>query len=140
MNNASPEQITILTAIIGGVFGSGFLQFIQFVISTFFQRKDKKLEKTDRLGAIQTSIEDINKKLCELENIKAEIKDTKESVIAIGADRIIWTCKRHIKDGYITIREYAELKDLYEKYRDIGGNSDAKTYYEEVCKLPRKAE
>lgn len=133
MNDLSPEAITVITAIVGGLFGSGFMQFVQYLIS----RHDNK---SDKLETIQKSIEGINTKLNELETIKQEIRDTKESVIGIGADRIIWTCKRHIKDGYITIKEFAELKDLYEKYAAIGGNHDAKAYYEEVVKLPRKAE
>lgn len=124
------EAMTVLVSLLTS---GSVVAFVEFLINRHDTRHDQ-------LDAMQKSIAEVSKKLDELEIIKQDIRDTKRSVVNIGQDRITWTCKRHLRDGYITVREYAELKDLYESYEKIGGNSDAKAYYEEVTKLPRKAD
>lgn len=67
-------------------------------------------------------------------------KPTNETslLLALAHDKIIYLCKQAIDKGFITQDEYDNVLQLYNPYRDAGGNHLAKKYFEEVEKLPIK--
>lgn len=46
----------------------------------------------------------------------------------------------YLRKGKVTVAELNDLEKLYEPYREMGGNSTAKTIVENVRKLPIKNE
>lgn len=67
-----------------------------------------------------------------------EKKDAKtQMILGLGHDRIIYLCKKYIKQGWINADEYENLHDyLYLPYKSMGGNGTAEHLMEEVKKLP----
>lgn len=49
--------------------------------------------------------------------------------------RLIQLCKLHIKDGYISTEDYAQVSEMHELYKSLGGNGQAEEYFEKVKKL-----
>ena len=54
--------------------------------------------------------------------------------------RLIQLCKTHLRDGYITEPDYEQLSEMYNLYYSLGGNGQAKEYYEQVLKLEMRPE
>lgn len=109
----NPQYVTILTAVIAGICGSGVTGLIQFLI----QRHDRKEEDKDE-------------KYIALQN----------GVMVILKDRFIFLCSKHIKNNYITIDEFAELKEMHNAYTALGGNGTGTEYWNKVEQLPRVAD
>lgn len=95
-------QIIIACLASGGLFS-----FLQFIITTIINRKEKPNNETSLL-------------------------------LALAHDKIIFLCKQAIERGYITQDEYDNILQLYNPYKEAGGNHLAKKYFSEVEKLPIK--
>ena len=54
--------------------------------------------------------------------------------------RLIQLCKSHLKDGYITEPDYEQISEMYNLYTALGGNGQAKEYYDKVLKLEMRPE
>lgn len=54
--------------------------------------------------------------------------------------RFIQLCKSHLKDEYITSDDFDQLSEMYKLYTGLGGNGQAKEYYDKVLKLPIREE
>lgn len=69
---------------------------------------------------------------------RSEQKDaTKEMLVGLGHDRIMYLGMSYIDRGYITQDEYENLQTyLYEPYEKLGGNGSAERIMQEVNKLP----
>ena len=67
-------------------------------------------------------------------------KPTNETqlLLALAHDKIIFLCKECIDKQYMTQDEYDNILQLYNPYREAGGNHLAKKYFEQVEKLPIK--
>lgn len=52
--------------------------------------------------------------------------------------RLIQLCKLHIKDGYISTEDYAQVSEMHELYKSLGGNGQAEEYFEKVKELDNK--
>lgn len=103
---------TVVLSIVCALLGSGFMGFLQFMITRHDNEKDKKDEKLDNI---------------------------QEMLIGLGHDRIIYLGSVYIKNGYITKEEYSNLNDyLYIPYTNLGGNGTAKKVMDEVKDLPLK--
>lgn len=62
---------------------------------------------------------------------------TKEMLIGLGHDRIVYLGMKYIERGSITSDEYENLHEyLYKPYGKIGGNGSAERIMNEVNKLP----
>lgn len=114
----------------------------------------KKLKAQIKLGEeyvkeqekeqVDGTIEDKTRPLYdELENLRSyvrdnEIKSNKMWALVIDSYkfRLIELCKIHISDGYVTQAEYDQLIEFYKVYTGLGGNGQAKQYYEKACELP----
>lgn len=71
-------------------------------------------------------------------------KDIEESrmqlIISSYKFRLIQLCKAYIKQGYMTQEQYDQLSEFYRVYSGLGGNGQAKEYYELALELPIKPE
>ena len=54
--------------------------------------------------------------------------------------RLIQLCKSHLKDGFITQDDYDQVSEMYNLYKNLGGNGQAEEYFERVKKLEDKKE
>lgn len=136
MNNASPETITIITAVIGGAFGSGFLQFVQFLIQLFFTRKDKQLDKVEDIASVKEDMQEMKQ---EMQEIKQILVKTSDCVKGMAKNTIVHVSQKQVEQGYVTVDELDNMKGIYEPYKALGGNGTGETWYEEMNKLPRKS-
>ena len=50
--------------------------------------------------------------------------------------RLTQLCKAYIQQGFMTNTEYEQLVEFYKVYTGLGGNGQAKTYYERAVQLP----
>lgn len=50
--------------------------------------------------------------------------------------RFIQLCKSHLSDKYISSEDFEQLSEMYQLYTGLGGNGQAKSYYEKVLELP----
>ena len=62
---------------------------------------------------------------------------TREMLIGLGHDRIIYLSICYIEQGWISQDEYENLTDyLYRPYKKMGGNGTANRLMQEIDKLP----
>lgn len=54
--------------------------------------------------------------------------------------RLIQLCKTHIKDGYITQKDYDQVSEMHTLYTNMGGNGQAEEYFQRVKELEIKDE
>lgn len=52
--------------------------------------------------------------------------------------RLIQLCKTHLTDGYISSHDFEQLTEMYKLYMGMGGNGQAKEYYDKVMDLEIK--
>lgn len=103
------------------------------------EQQEKLEQQIDlKLEPILEDIEEIRKHVTErdLEN------DTKINLIVSSYRfRLIQLCKIYLKQGYITTEQYEQINEFYDLYFKLGGNGQAKEFYDQVLKLEiRKSE
>ena len=102
----------------------------------------KKQEKIQMENTIEIKLEPIYN---ELEELRKYIRDTKDIeqahmnlIIASYRFRLVQLCKGFMNQGYITMEQRTQLDEFYKLYTGLGGNGQAKTYYEQCIQLPPK--
>lgn len=100
--------------------------------------KDK--EKREIENSIENHLEPIYQ---ELEDLRKYIRDTKNIeqshmnlIIASYRFRLVQLCKGFINQGYMTMDQRTQLDEFYKLYTGLGGNGQAKLYYEQCIQLP----
>lgn len=132
--------------IIFGLISAGALAFCRYLYKQLKAYKqllnDKKYEDLDdrideKLKPILDDIEAIRGYIR-----KAESKEKRdlELIIASYRFRLVQLCKLYIKKGYMTQDEYDQLTEFFKLYSSLGGNGQAKEYYEKTVKLEIRAE
>lgn len=98
------------------------------------KEKDKVEEMIDH--KIEPIIEDI-------EELRAYIRETQDIekshmklIIASYRYRLVQLCKAYLKQGYITEDQFEQLTEFYKLYSGLGGNGQAKEFFERACALP----
>ena len=135
-----------LVEIFFGLVSAGALAFCKYLHGELkkyrkllAQQKDEQLEKT-----IDSRIEPIQKEIEELRRYIMETKDIEKShmqlIISSYKFRLVQLCKAYIKQGYMTQEQYDQLSEFYRIYSGLGGNGQAKEYYELALELPIKPE
>jgi hypothetical protein len=69
---------------------------------------------------------------------KKKPSNENELLLALAHDRIIFLCRQAIEKKSITQDEYDNILQLYNPYREAGGNHLTTKYFSEVEKLPIK--
>jgi len=52
--------------------------------------------------------------------------------------RLTQMCRLYLKQGYMTQDQYDQLTEFYKLYEALGGNGQAKQYFEKTIALPIK--
>lgn len=135
-----------LVEIIFALISAGALAFCRYLYKQLRAYKqllnDKKYEDLDdrideKLKPILDDIEEIRGYIRKTEN--KEKRDL-ELIIASYRFRLVQLCKLYIKKGYMTQDEYDQLTEFFKLYSSLGGNGQAKEYYEKTVKLEIRAE
>ena len=96
--------------------------------------EQKAVEKT-----IDRKIEPLYEELDELRIALQSYKDVEEAHVKIILSsyryRLMSLCKQYIKQGYITPEQYDQITEFYKVYHDLGGNGQAKEFYDKVMSL-----
>ena len=135
-----------LVEILFALISAGALAFCRYLYKQLKAYKqllnDKKYEDLDdrideKLKPILDDIEEIRGYIR-----KAESKENRdlELIIASYRFRLVQLCKLYIKKGYMTQDEYDQLTEFFKLYSSLGGNGQAKEYYEKTVKLEIRAE
>lgn len=135
-----------LVEILFGLVSAGALAFCKYLHSQLknykkllAESKDIELEKTidSRIEPIQEEIEELRKYIMETKSIETSHL---ELIVSSYKFRLVQLCKEYIKQGYITQDQYDQLSEFYRVYSGLGGNGQAKEYYELALELPIKPE
>lgn len=135
-----------LVEILFGLVSAGALAFCKYLHSQLknykkllAESKDIELEKTidSRIEPIQEEIEELRKYIMETKSIETSHL---ELIVSSYKFRLVQLCKEYIKQGYITQDQYDQLSEFYRIYSGLGGNGQAKEYYELAMELPIKSQ
>lgn len=99
------------------------------------QKLDTSIEV--KLEPIYEELEDLRKYIRETENIE---KSHMSLIIASYRFRLIQLCKGFLNQGYITSNQMEQLTEFYKLYTGLGGNGQAKIYYDKAMQLEFKSE
>lgn len=135
-----------LVEILFGLVSAGVLAFCKYLYSQLknykkllTENKDTELEKTidSRIEPIQEEIEELRKYIMETKSIETSHL---ELIVSSYKFRLVQLCKEYIKQGYVTQDQYDQLSEFYRVYSGLGGNGQAKEYYELAMELPIKSQ
>ena len=133
---------THLLEIIFGLISAGALAFCKYLHSKM--KTYKKLVEEKENNNLDDTIEE------HIEPIRQEIEELRKYVLESNSDtnkhmdlilssyrfRLTQLCKAYIQQGFMTNTEYEQLVEFYKVYTGLGGNGQAKTYYERAVQLP----
>ena len=119
---------TILTVIGSVLVCGGFWTFIQFLISRNDGKKEAMKELQSAVKTLQASIDDNNRNMA-LQS---------EALMSLAQDRILFLAEEYIKQGWIYITDYKNLKRMADAYREMGGNDLVKTEMDLVDGLEKR--
>lgn len=96
---------------------------------------EQQLEKTIeiQLEPVYEELEDLRKYIRDTENIE---KSHMTLIIASYRFRLVQLCKGFLSHGYITPAQMEQLTEFYKLYTGLGGNGQAKIYYDKAMQLP----
>lgn len=87
------------------------------------------------LEPVYQELEELRKYIRETENIE---KSNMNLIIASYRFRLVQLCKGFLAQGYITPSQMEQLTEFYKLYTGLGGNGQAKIYYEKAMELTLK--
>lgn len=127
-----------------GLISAGLLAFCRYIYTQMkmYQKlaEEKKDEQLEEL--IEEHIAPIKEDLNNLRSFVLEEKKISERyieiILASYRFRLIQLCQSFLKQGYMTSGQYEQLVEFFKVYVGLGGNGQAKEYYERTLKLPLK--
>lgn len=101
------------------------------------ENENEELEKTidSRIEPIQKEIEELRKYILDTKNIEKAHLDL---ILSSYKFRLVQLCKEYMRQGYMKQGQYDQLSEFYRIYSGLGGNGQAKEYYELAVDLPIK--
>ena len=133
---------THLLEIVFGLISAGALAFCTYLYSKMktYKKLVEEKENSSLDNTIETHIEPIRQEIEELRKYVLESNnDTNKHMDLILSSyrfRLTQLCKAYIQQGFMTNTEYEQLVEFYKVYTGLGGNGQAKTYYERAVQLP----
>lgn len=127
---------------------------LTYILNKNIKEKDKSMEKYRELLAkesdnktsktieahlepIYEELEDIRKRILSLqdrENQNLEhVQQSFDLIIASYKYRLTQLCKELLEQGFMYQKQYDNLSEFYTLYTNLGGNGQAKDYYQKVC-------
>lgn len=89
------------------------------------------------LEPVYQELEELRKYIRETQNIE---KSNMNLIIASYRFRLVQLCKGFLAQGYITPSQMEQLTEFYKLYTGLGGNGQAKVYYEKAMDLTLKTD
>lgn len=133
-----------LLEIIFGLISAGLLAFCKYLHSKLKAYRDMEAKQDDATleDKIENHIEPIRQEIEQLRKYVLENNSLQnnhmELILASYKFRLTQLCKAYIQKGFMTNTEYEQLIEFYKVYHGLGGNGQAKTYYERAIVLPIK--
>ena len=99
------------------------------------EKKRQEVENSieNHLEPIYQELEDLRKYIRETKNIEQSHMNL---IIASYRFRLVQLCKGFLNQGYMTMDQRTQLDEFYKLYTGLGGNGQAKIYYEQCIHLP----
>lgn len=133
-----------IVEIIFGLIAAGALAFCKYLHSQ--SKNYKAMLKKQELKELNDSIDE------RIENVKSEIEELRTYIRNVGQVeqshmnliissykfRLVQLCREFIHQGYMTQKQYDQLVEFYKLYVGLGGNGQAKEYYEKAIVLEIK--
>ena len=127
-----------------GLISAGLLAFCRYIYTQMkmYQKlaEEKKDEELEEL--IEEHIAPIKEDLNNLRSFVLEENKISERhievILASYRFRLIQLCQSFLKQGYMTSGQYEQLVEFFKVYAGLGGNGQAKEYYERTLTLPLK--
>ena len=121
---------------------AGALAFCKYMNSKMKNYK-KLLEEKDHDeldNEIDKKLEPIVQEIEELRKYIREV-DVNENnrinlIIASYRFRLVQLCQIYLHQGYMTGDQYEQLSEFFKVYSGLGGNGQAKAYYDKAMELP----
>lgn len=130
--------VSVITALILGYFTYQATQYRQKKQQYQELVKEQEIKKAEII--IDTKLEPIYQELEELRTYVRETQNIEKThmalIVASYRFRLIQLCKQYIHQEYITTTQYEQLTEFYKLYVGLGGNGQAKSYYERAIALP----
>lgn len=103
------------------------------------QQLDKKIDShiEVELESIYQELEDLRKYCRDNENLE---KSHMNLIVASYRFRLIQLCKGFLNQGFITTAQMEQLAEFYKLYTGLGGNGQAKVYFDKAMQLPLKVD
>lgn len=103
------------------------------------QQLDKKIDShiEVELDPIYQELEDLRKYCRDNENLE---KSHMNLIVASYRFRLIQLCKGFLNQGFITTAQMEQLAEFYKLYTGLGGNGQAKVYFDKAMQLPLKVD
>lgn len=130
--------------IVLGLISAGALAFCKYLHTQMknYKRLVDEEEKESLEVTIEERLEPIYHELEELRKYIREVgiveKNHIDLIISSYKYRLVQLCKQFTKQGYMTQEQYDQLSEFYKLYTALGGNGQAKEYYEKAIKLEIK--
>ena len=112
------------------------------VFGSKVKKYKKMVNEQEKVAFDETIEEKVKPILEEIEELRKYIREVKEDethklglIISSYRYRLVQLCKIYLRQGYITEEQYEQLSELYNLYSSLGGNGQAKEYYERTISL-----
>lgn len=135
-----------IVEILFGLISAGALAFCRYLYKQLMAYKKMLQEKenNDIVELIDEKLKPIVEDIEELRTYIQKIEDKERQdltlIIASYRFRLVQLCKIYIKQGYTTQDQYDQLTEFYKLYHSLGGNGQAKEYYEKTMELEIRSE
>lgn len=135
-----------IVEILFGLISAGALAFCRYLYKQLMAYKKMLQEKenNDIVELIDEKLKPIVEDIEELRTYIQKIEDKERQdltlIIASYRFRLVQLCKIYIKQGYMTQDQYDQLTEFYKLYHSLGGNGQAKEYYEKTMELEIRSE
>lgn len=135
-----------IVEILFGLISAGALAFCRYLYKQLMAYKKMLQEKenNDIVELIDEKLKPIVEDIEELRTYIRKIEDKERQdltlIIASYRFRLVQLCKIYIKQGYMTQDQYDQLTEFYKLYHSLGGNRQAKEYYEKTMELKIRSE
>lgn len=135
-----------IVEILFGLISAGVLAFCRYLYKQLMAYKKMLQEKenNDIVELIDEKLKPIVEDIEELRTYIRKIEDKERQdltlIIASYRFRLVQLCKIYIKQGYMTQDQYDQLTEFYKLYHSLGGNGQAKEYYEKTMELEIRSE
>ena len=96
---------------------------------------DEQIE--EKLTPIVEEVEKLREYIRKVDQIETHKMDL---IIDSYKFRLIQLCKLYIKQGYMTQAQYDQLTEFYKLYSSLGGNGQAKQYFDKAIQLEIREE